>query len=72
MIVGLDHVRVARAPGCVDAARAFCGALLGLAEIEKPPALARGGGVWFQVGDHELHVRVNSKLVAPDPHGVFT
>ena len=53
-IVGLDHVQVAAPPGCEDAARAFYGDLLGLTEIEKPPELAKRGGVWFE----HLHVGV--------------
>ena len=58
MIVGLDHVQVAAPPGCETEARAFYGDLLGLPEIDKPSALAARGGVWFGLGDHELHVGV--------------
>ncbi len=50
----LDHVQVAAPPGCEDAARRFYGELLGLAEAEKPGALAGRGGVWFG----SLHVGV--------------
>ncbi len=58
MIVGLDHVQVAAPAGCEEDARAFYGGLLGLEEIEKPPVLAARGGVWFRVGEQELHVGV--------------
>ena len=58
MIVGLDHVQVAAPSGCEDEARRFYGALLGLEELEKPPALATRGGVWFRAGSQELHVGV--------------
>ena len=54
MITGLDHVQVAAPPGCEAEARAFYGALLGLSEVAKPPALAARGGVWFGV----LHVGI--------------
>ena len=50
----LDHVQVAAPPGCEEAARAFYGGLLGLAEVEKPEALRSRGGVWFE----QLHVGV--------------
>jgi catechol 2,3-dioxygenase-like lactoylglutathione lyase family enzyme len=50
----LDHVQVAAPPGCADAARAFYGDLLGLAEVEKPEPLRGRGGVWFE----QLHVGV--------------
>jgi len=64
VIVGLDHVQVAAPLGCEGEARAFYGGLLGLAEIEKPPSLAPRGGVWFRVGDQELHVGVTHEFVA--------
>lgn len=57
-IVGLDHVQVAAPAGCEDDARGFYGLLLGLDEIEKPPVLAARGGVWFGVGEQQLHVGV--------------
>lgn len=50
----IDHVQVAAPPGCEEAARAFYGGVLGLAEIEKPEALRARGGVWFE----HLHVGV--------------
>jgi catechol 2,3-dioxygenase-like lactoylglutathione lyase family enzyme len=57
-IVGLDHVQVAAPRGCEADARRFYGALLGLAEIEKPEALRGRGGVWFRCGEQQLHVGV--------------
>jgi catechol 2,3-dioxygenase-like lactoylglutathione lyase family enzyme len=57
-IEGLDHVQVAAPPGCEAEARRFFGQLLGLAEVEKPPALRARGGVWFQAGAQQLHVGV--------------
>jgi catechol 2,3-dioxygenase-like lactoylglutathione lyase family enzyme len=55
---GLDHVQVAAPPGCEPEARRFYGELLGLRELEKPPALRAGGGLWFAAGAQELHVGV--------------
>jgi catechol 2,3-dioxygenase-like lactoylglutathione lyase family enzyme len=54
----LDHVQVAGPRGCEDEARGFYGGVLGLEEIEKPPALRARGGVWFRVGAQELHVGI--------------
>ena len=57
--LGLDHVQVAAPADCEAAARAFYGELLGLAELEKPAALAGRGGVWFALaGGAALHVGV--------------
>jgi catechol 2,3-dioxygenase-like lactoylglutathione lyase family enzyme len=58
VITGLDHVQVAAPPGCEAEARAFYGRLLGLPELEKPPALAARGGAWFACGAQQLHVGV--------------
>ncbi len=63
-IAGLDHVQVAAPSGCEDEARRFYGALLGLEEIAKPPLLAARGGVWFRVGEQELHVGVADPFVS--------
>ncbi len=63
-IVALDHVQVAAPVGCEEAARGFYGALLGLEEIAKPLGLAVRGGVWFRVGNQELHVGVAERFAA--------
>jgi catechol 2,3-dioxygenase-like lactoylglutathione lyase family enzyme len=57
-IVALDHVQIAAPEGCEPQARAFYGGLLGLSELPKPAGLAARGGVWFAVGDQQLHVGV--------------
>lgn len=58
MILGLDHVQVAIPAGGEDSARAFYGALLGMAEVAKPAALAVRGGCWFTGGSAVLHLGV--------------
>lgn len=57
-VEGIDHVQIAAPAGCEQAARWFFGELLGLAEVDKPPALRARGGVWFQAGSQQLHVGV--------------
>ena len=58
MIARLDHVQVAAPSGGEDAARAFYGELLGLPELRKPERLRARGGVWFAVGDQQLHIGI--------------
>lgn len=58
-VLGLDHVQLAAPPGCEQEARAFFGRLLGLVEVEKPEALRSRGGVWFALGEQQLHVGVD-------------
>lgn len=58
-ISGLDHVQIVIPPRVEAQMRAFYGDLLGLAEIEKPPALKSRGGLWFQLADgRQLHLGV--------------
>ena len=58
MIAHLDHVQVAAPAASEAAARAFYGELLGLPELPKPERLRARGGVWFAVGDQQLHVGI--------------
>src|SRR5262249_40318070 len=56
MILGVDHVQITVPANAVTEARDFYCGLLGLREIEKPPALRDRGGFWLQVGDRQVHV----------------
>jgi len=58
----IDHVQVAGPPGCESAARSFYGGLLGLREVPKPRALAARGGVWFKLGEQELHIGIEPEF----------
>jgi catechol 2,3-dioxygenase-like lactoylglutathione lyase family enzyme len=60
LIVRIDHIQIAAPKGCESDAREFYGSILGLAEIEKPASLAGRGGCWFQCGDQQLHIGVES------------
>lgn len=61
-VASIDHVQIAAPPGCEPAAREFYGAILGMKELEKPPALRARGGCWFQCGQHQLHVGVEQNF----------
>jgi catechol 2,3-dioxygenase-like lactoylglutathione lyase family enzyme len=56
----IHHVQIACPADSEDALRAFYGGVLGLAEIEKPPVLARRGGCWFRGHGIELHLGVEA------------
>lgn len=71
-IAGIDHVQVAIPPGADDAARAFYGGILGLAEIPKPAPLNASGGAWFQTGSTQLHIGGQAGFVpAKKAHPAF-
>jgi catechol 2,3-dioxygenase-like lactoylglutathione lyase family enzyme len=54
----LDHVQIAAPRGCEDEARLFYGDLLGLDEVAKPEPMRASGGVWFALGDQQLHIGI--------------
>ncbi|HEY7325500.1 MAG TPA: VOC family protein [Streptosporangiaceae bacterium] len=56
----IHHVQLACPAGSEDASRAFYAGVLGLAEIDKPAALARRGGCWFRGHGIELHLGVEA------------
>ncbi|MDG0844249.1 VOC family protein [Staphylococcus equorum] len=56
--LGIDHVQVAAPANRESQARAFYSETLGFKEITKPANLALKGGMWFQVGQQQLHVGV--------------
>jgi catechol 2,3-dioxygenase-like lactoylglutathione lyase family enzyme len=57
----LDHVQICIPIGAEDEARAFYTDVLGFVEIEKPDALKANGGLWYKVGDIELHIGVENR-----------
>jgi catechol 2,3-dioxygenase-like lactoylglutathione lyase family enzyme len=59
-ILRINHVQLAMPRGLENEARRFYGEVLGLREIPKPPALAVRGGVWFELGDAQLHLGVDA------------
>jgi catechol 2,3-dioxygenase-like lactoylglutathione lyase family enzyme len=65
MIADLHHVQLSAPPESEAIARRFYRDLLGLAEIEKPPALKTRGGVWFKAGDRQLHIGVEQGYAPP-------
>jgi catechol 2,3-dioxygenase-like lactoylglutathione lyase family enzyme len=59
-ILSIDHIQIAMPSGEEEKARAFYSQLLGFTEILKPPELAKRGGAWFQSGNVQLHLGVES------------
>jgi hypothetical protein len=70
--IALDHVQIAAPPGCEHGARRFFGDLFGLEELPKPVSLAGRGGVWFRVGQQQLHIGVEGEFApAKKAHPAF-
>ena len=54
----LHHVQLAIPPGSEAQCRAFYVDVLGWVEVPKPEALAARGGLWLEVGKHQVHLGV--------------
>ena len=59
-IVAIDHVQLAMPAGEESAAVAFYADLLGIAQVPKPPHLAKRGGCWFEHGSLKVHLGVEA------------
>lgn len=59
-ILGIDHVQLAMPAGEEEKARQFFISLLGFHEVAKPAELAKRGGVWFESGNVQLHLGVET------------
>jgi len=71
-VVGIDHIQIAAPEGCEQVARQFYGSILGMEEIEKPPALRARGGCWFQCGEQQVHIGVERAFhAAKKAHPAF-
>ena len=62
-VIGLDHIQLAMPAGAEAAARSFYVGLLGLAEVDKPDALAARGGCWFVGPGVAIHLGVEDPFV---------
>lgn len=62
--LGIDHVQLAAPEDCEANARKFFTEILGWMEIPKPDSLKKRGGVWFQCGNHQVHIGVQEDFVA--------
>ena len=67
----LDHVQISIPTGAEERARAFYRDVVGLREIEKPESLKSRGGLWFAIGDIELHLGVEAVVNPTKRHPAF-
>jgi catechol 2,3-dioxygenase-like lactoylglutathione lyase family enzyme len=58
----IDHVQLAMPRGTEAEGRRFYGEVLGLKEIPKPAALSERGGLWYELGDTQLHLGVDPEF----------
>lgn len=68
----IDHVQLAAPKGSEPIAKQFFGEVLGFKEIEKPEALKKKGGVWFEFGNYQIHIGIEEPFApAKKAHPAF-
>jgi catechol 2,3-dioxygenase-like lactoylglutathione lyase family enzyme len=67
----LHHIQICIPPGFEDDARRFYTDMLGFEEIEKPKALKPNGGLWYKMGDSEMHIGIEPEIYPSKRHPAF-
>ncbi len=67
----VDHIHIAVAPERLEEARLFYTDIIGLKLIERPNHLFSTKGYWFNIGDIQLHIGVESQLPVSSRHTAF-
>lgn len=70
-IIGIHHVQLCIPHDKENEARTFYRDVLQLKEIPKPDALNKNGGMWFQAGNQELHIGIDSQILKGKNHPAF-
>lgn len=70
-ILRIDHIQLTLPPNQEEEARKFYGDILGLEEIEKPTQLRKNGGLWYKIGDIQLHLGIEEKGASSKQHPAF-
>ena len=56
----IHHVNVTVPKSLEDAAKHFYGVVMGLEEVPKPESSRGRGGAWYQLGEMQLHLSIES------------
>jgi catechol 2,3-dioxygenase-like lactoylglutathione lyase family enzyme len=63
-VIGIDHVQLLMPVRGESDARRFYGDMLGLREVDKPPALTERGGCWFVgPGGTAIHLGLDQRFI---------
>lgn len=67
----LNHVQICIPKGKEEEARRFYTNIMDLKEIAKPAALVPNGGLWYQIGDIQLHIGTEDEINKSKRHPAF-
>jgi catechol 2,3-dioxygenase-like lactoylglutathione lyase family enzyme len=67
----LHHIQICIPAGFEDDARRFYTDILGFPEIEKPKVLKPNGGLWYKMGESEMHIGIEPEIYPSKRHPAF-
>lgn len=67
----IDHIHITVALDRLEEAKTFYTEVIGLELIERPTHLFKTPGYWFNIGDAQLHVGVETPLPVSTRHTAF-
>ncbi|KZE63385.1 glyoxalase [Fictibacillus phosphorivorans] len=70
-INGIHHIQLCIPHNKEEEAKHFYQGILQLKEITKPKSLQKNGGMWFQIGNQELHIGVEDQIGKGKHHPAF-
>lgn len=66
-----DHIHICVPPERLEEARQFYTGVIGLKLIERPDKIFGNAGYWFDIGNIQLHIGVESSLPNSIRHTAF-
>jgi catechol 2,3-dioxygenase-like lactoylglutathione lyase family enzyme len=67
----IDHIHISVPPDRLEEAKGFYIDVIGLELIDRPSHLFKTPGYWFNIGDAQLHIGVESPLLVSTRHTAF-
>jgi len=67
----IDHIHITVAPDKLEEAKAFYAEVIRLELIDRPNHLFKTLGYWFNIGDAQLHIGVETPLPISTRHTAF-
>ena len=67
----IDHIHIAVAPDKLEEAKDFYVEVIGLELIDRPSHLFKTPGYWFNIGNAQLHIGIETPLPISTRHTAF-
>lgn len=67
----VDHINISVPPERLDEAKTFYGEVMGLKQIYRPDEIFGSKGLWYDIGDIQLHISCEHPLPRSTRHTAF-